>query len=410
MIRPLSIAISLLALLLGAFPADAGDSKTDKYVQLLSQGRKLLNARKWSEAAEIFRRARELVPTDWRGHAFQAVAHIQDAVEETEPDRRMGLLQQAGRIASDLPKRAGTRMTDPMYLYLRGVIMSAKSRDEQAYRTLSRVMKAPRPMLARYQDLQLADNAKMAFAQASLRLAGRMMTNGEFAKSLPVLQKANQGLDKLQGSRSIRALLERRLGVACEQIANYDNAIKHLKKCIELNDDRALTEELTASIALILFNLERMDEGRKILHELGRETTHPEVTAARCMMRYKLAMRAPDGRVMDDALRYIREAMKKFPERDRYFLAKLLADLALEKVQPADAANHRPLLLEMVQTLKTEADHRPECPGVYYRLRRLLQLLGDHKQELYYDRLFAAKKRDFDQKQKYDHQGRPRCR
>jgi len=42
---------------------------------------------------------------------------------------------------------------------------------------------------------------------------------------------------------------------------------------------------------------------------------------------------------MDEALRYIREAMDDVPERDRYFLAKLLADLVLEKVRPADVAD-----------------------------------------------------------------------
>jgi len=159
----------------------------------------------------------------------------------------------------------------------------------------------------------------------------------------------------------------------------------------------------------ILLNLERMDEGRKVLESLG-DASHPEVIAARCMLRYKLAMRAPDAPVMDEALRYIREAMDDFPERDRYFLAKLMADLVLEKVRPSDVAEERELLLEMTEILKREAEHRPECPGTYFRLRRLYQLLGDRKQELWFDRLYTKKKREFDQKQKYDQNGRPRCR
>jgi len=397
------------ALLLCALPLSAQSLAAASYPQEIAKGVQLFQDGKYDEAVSHFARARQIDPTDWRGHAWQSMALVQEALEERRNPARSGeLLLQGERVASDLIKRAGLGFTNPLYEYILGVIASVRNDDTAAWTLLKKAATAPRERYAPYEDILLRLNARRAYAKASTRLATRLIVIGEFEHADKYLAIADRNLPKDDPSRQ---MLERKMGVVAEYLGRLDEAVQHLRNCIAMNKDRPEVKlELTGSIAMIWFAAEKLEKGKAALAELPADCDHPEVLVARAMLLYKEALRDPEGPVMDKAIAYHLEVMDKLAAEDVYRLAEQFADLVMEKVSPREVQANRALLEKTVAMVLRELKRRPECPGLYFALYRLYKLLGNDEKTSLYQELHARKKKEWEHKEQYDQRGRPRCR
>jgi len=396
------------ALLLCALPA-AAQSAAEAYAREIATGVQLFHDGKYDEAALNFARARQLDPADWRGHAWHAMALVQQALDEQQDAvRRSDLFRQGEKIASDLIKRAGLGFTDPLYEYIMGVIASVRNDDPAALTLLKKAATAPRERYAPYQDILLRLNARRAYAKASTRIATRLIVIGEFEEADKYLAIADRNLPKDDPARQ---MLERKMGVVAEYLGRLEEAVQHLRTCIALNKDRPEVKlELTGSIAMIWFAAEKLEKGKAALAELPANCTHPEVLVARAMLLYKEAMRDPGGPVMDKAIAYHLQVMDQLAAEDVYRLAEQFADLVMEKVTPRDLEDNKALVEKTVALVQRELKRRPECPGLYFALYRLYKLLGNDEKASFYQGIHARKKKEWEHKEQYDQRGRPRCR
>jgi len=394
----------LLSLLLAAAPALA---QGDAFERELEGGVRMFEQGNYDDAATYFARARLIAPRSWRGHAYHSMTLIQAASKSIGPARRKALLEEAARVAASLVKQAGIRFTDPLFLFIQGVIQSQRGDDVKAYQTLDRAIKAPAEAVKRYDEVNLKGNLEIAFAKASVTMAKRLVVTGNFPGADRMMARAAPLLPE---SHADRVGFEHLHATICEQLGRVDEAIRHFRRVRELAKDEDTQLMATATVAMILVQHERLDEAREELARLPEESRQNDVVEARCMLRYSVALRNPDGPAMDEALAFYRENLEKHPEKNSYLLVRQFTDLVLARVGPAQAEKERPLLLEAARLARRQTELRPECPSAYFALYRIYRLLKDEEKEIRYQNRHARVKREWDRKLQFDESGRPRCR
>ncbi len=396
---------ALLALLLAAPLAPA---QGDPYEREIDKGRAQFERGAFDEAAGHFARAASMRPGLWRAHAYHAMTLLQQATFEQVPQRRTAVLQEARRIAALLVKHCGIRMTDPLYLFLTGTAYSIDGEDLRAYETLKRALDLPDATCVPYDEISLQSNLERAFAKASVSMAERLIVIGQFSHADELMDAANPYLAETDPARPH---FENQYAVVSEHLGRTERAMEHLRKAARLTKDDDRRQMYLATVALILLQNNRIEDGAKVLREeLPQDSQHPDVILARCSLLYKEALRKPDGPAMDEALAYYRKTLPGYPEEDAYLLVRQFTEMVLEKVGPAQASKERPLLEETVRLALRQTEVRPECPSMYYALYRLYRLLGDAEKEIRYQDLHEIRKREWNNREQYDARGRPRCR
>lgn len=396
------------ALLLGALCTGV---LAQGYVDEIKAGRRHYEAGRFDEALPHFTNARKLDPDDWRGHAWQTFTLIEQARREKDRTRRLALLQEAEAVAGVLIKRKLVLFQDPLYKFALGIISDLRRDPARAFDAFHQAYRAPREKFAPYTEIQLRENVERAFAEASIQAATWLIVrggDGQFERADRLLTEADRLVPEDDPER---ILLERRLAVVCEHLKRPEQAIRHLRRCIELTkDDPAAVQEATAAIALIHFDNGELEKGSAVLKELPPDCRHPDVIAARAKALYKQAMAAPAGDAMSTALAHHREAIRQLAVHDRNRLVVPFVELVLEKVGPSDVEKERALLTEAEQLAKREIDIRPECPSLYFHLSRLYRLLGKENLAIHYQDLHKQKKKAYADADQCDERGRPLCR
>ena len=393
------------ALLLLAAAAAAQSRPDDAEI---AAGRQAFEASNFGEAVACFARARALAPDDWRGHAYQALTLVQQAHGESSLRRREALLREAELIAGELVKRDLVDFHDPLYRFIKGLIHTTEGDHGKAYATLGEALRAPREKFAPYDEIQLHRSVQRAFAFSGTRIALHLITQGRFEQAEIELENASRGLPE---DDQERRMLERLFAATSENLGKIDKAIGHLRKCIEMSSaDPVAVEELTGTIALIHLNHEEIEKGRAVLAAAPKDSRQVDLVAARCTLACKDALRERGAR-LDEAMAYVREAMRSYPPENVYRLVLLYRNLLDAKVgmREAQTPEGRALLEEAIPIFQREIDRRPECPQLYFALYRLYKLLGNAEQERRYQDLHERKKKDFEHQEKYDQHGWPRC-
>jgi tetratricopeptide (TPR) repeat protein len=374
----------------------------------IAAGRNAFEAGEYDEAVACFARARALAPGDWRGHAYQSLALLQQAQGDTPLRRREELLRDAERIAGELVKRDLVDFHDPLYRFIKGRIYFLEGDHAKAYAILGEALRAPQEKFASYDEIDLRKMVQRAFAVSGIRIALRLITQGKFEQAEIELENAARCLPEEDPERR---MLERLFAAVSENLGKFDKAIGHLRKCIEMSRaDPVAVEELTGTIALIYLNHEEMKKGRLVLAEAPKDSRQVDLVVARCTLACKDALRER-GSKLDEATAYVREAMRSFPPENVYRLVVLYRDLLLTKVgmREAQTPEGRALLEEAIPIFQREIDRRPECPQLYFALYRYYKLLGNAEQERRYQDLHDRKRKDFEHQEKYDQRGWPRC-
>jgi tetratricopeptide (TPR) repeat protein len=394
------------ALLLAALPALG---QGDPYEAEIEAGRVLFAQQRYGEAAARFARAEAIRPREWRAYAFRAMTLLQQADAEKQPERRKDVLREAERAAARLVKDAGVRMTDPLVLFLAGTAQSIEGGKEvPAYENLKRALAAPPEATLPYEEIRLRENIEHAFAKASEIMATRLITIGEFVHADRILEAADRFLPETDPQRE---QFEYQYAVVSEHLGRLERAVEHLRKAARLAEgDPEAHQMYMATVAMVLLQHARVEEGRAVLAELPADSRHPDVLGARCTLLYKEALRRPEGPEMGRALEAYRDALRTYPEDEAYLLVRQFADLVLEKVGPTEAGRERPLLEEAVRLAERQTALRPECPSLYYALFRLHKLLGDAAKEIHYQDLHERRKKEWTGREQYDERGRARCR
>ena len=393
--------------------AAAAPAQENPYAEAIVEGVQLYYKGKYDDAITKFARARQIAPQEWRGHTWQALTLIQQAMRETDATRRNGLLKEAESMTGPLVKQAGIMFQDPLRHYILGLCASVRGEDGKALDHLDRARKS-RPELfkpyngAPVDGIELQQNVKRGFARGLMAVGKRLILRGQFEEADPRLQLAFRELPKDDpGLRNLR----RHLAVVDEALGRWEAAIEHLEACILLNkDDAELQLEFMGTIAQIYFKNQKLDKGLAVLAKVPEDSTHPEILAARCSALMIPALRDPEGEAMDAAIAYYKKAMAAYPKQDVYRLVEEFAELVLEKVRPQEADQHRALLDETLQIILREMKLRPECASLYFRAYRLHKLLGNKDEEVRYQGLHEQKKKEFEGKARFDERGRPRCR
>lgn len=371
-------------------------------------GRQAFDAGRFDEALACFTRAEALAPDDWRGTTYRSMTLLQLAMGHVDTRQREELLRDAERVAGDLVKRGLVEFHDPLYRFIRGVIYSIQGDDPRAYETLSEALKAPREKFAPYDEIELHRMVLRAFAVSAMHVARRQIAQGQFERAEVELERATKGIPEDDQERQ---LLERLFAAVSENLGKIDKAIDHLRRCIELSkQDPVAVEELTATIATIYLVHEDLDKGRAVLGEVPEDSRQPDVVAARCTLAMKDALK-DRGEKLDQALTYVKDAMRTCPPQYVYKLVLVYRTLLDVKVGPREAQTPegRALLEEAIPIFKREIDRRPECPPLYFALYRIYKLLGNAEEERRYQDLHERKKKDFEHQEKYDQYGWPRC-
>lgn len=393
-----------LALLILATGAAAQE---DSYRAALEAGVRLYQDNDFEGAVRSFARARRERPGDWRGHFWQAMALIRQAMFEGDAVRRQGLLREARAMTGPLVKEAGVLFQDPVRHYVLGLCASTAGERKEALGHFARAYQAPRHLFDPYREVDLHTLVRRAYSREVLAVATDHILHGRFDKADELLPVAAQALP--EGDPAWRDL-ERHWAVVDEAMGRFDRAVERLRRCIELNADRPeLQEEFRGTIALIQFKNNRYDQGVAALQEVPEGSRNPEVLAARCTQRKIPALRDPEGPAMDEALTYYRRVMADFPREEVYRLVEEFAEMVLAKVGPAQVERQAPLLDEAVALLEREIGHHEECPTLYWLLHRIWRLRGDTEKAERYERLHAGKKALYDQRLRFDSRGRPAC-
>jgi len=396
---------ALLLLLLLAGPAAPQAQPADAAI---AAGRADFQAGRYEEALTHFAEARAIAPEDWRGHALQSMTLIQQAIEEPDPRRREALLREAEGVAGVMVKLRLVEFHDPLYRFIRGLVISIQGDDAKAYAVLAEALRSPRAKFARYDEIDLRGLVERAYAVAAVRVASRLIRMGKFEPADVELDRAGKYLKEGDPQRYE---LERLLAVTSEHLGRRDKAIEHIRRCMELRkDDPGTVQEFVGVIALVYLANEDLENGRKILDgEAPADSRNPEIVAARCTLVFREALR--DRSRLDQALDYLRREMKAYAPEDVYRLVLLYKDLVLAKVGQREAQTEpgKALLREAIPILEREIGRRPECPPLYYALYRIHKLLGDVENERRYQELHEKKKEEWEHQEKYDARGRPRC-
>jgi len=405
----------MLVLLLGCTVAAAQES----YVDALNAGMRLYrkgtkDTSKYEDAITQFARARQLNPRDWRGHAWQAMTLLQLAILETRSfERRVALTREAESMTAMLVKEAKLPFQHPLRLHIMGLAASIRDERERAVNFLGRAARNSPELFEGFEigGTPLRMLVNKAYARALHDLAKRYILRGKFEQTDPMLAEAARIMPKedIDGRRD----LERSRAVVDEGMVRLESAIKRLRKCIAMyrKDRPDLVEEFLGTIALIYFKWEKYEEGVKVLKEVPADSKHPDILFARCTGHLHPALRSsPRDKKVTQAIEYYRKAMAVYPPEDMHRIVEDYARLVLHMVGPREAKQQEVLLQDTLKRLLKEIERRPECPAFYFLAYRLYKLMGDAKNEIKYQDLHTAKKKEFLGKEVFDHRGRPRCK
>jgi len=394
--------LALLLLLAAAVPA-----QERTYEAEIIAGREAFEARKFADALPCFRRAAALRPDDWRGLAYESITLIQLAQEMTDAHQRENILREAERVAGELVRNGIVEFHDPLYRFLRGLIYSLAGDQVKAYGVLTDALRAPREKFAPYDEIDLHGQVQRALSVSADLIAERLIAAGQFERAETELGIASSGLPKGDPERQ---RFERLSAAVAENLDKIDKAVAHLRTCIELSkSDPLVVDELTATIALIYINHEEPDKGRAVLAEAPKDSRQPDLVAARCTLVAREALREHDR--LDEAMAYVKEAMRSYPKEYAYRLVLLYRDLLLARIgqREAQTPEGRALLEEAIPIFQREIELRPECPPLYFAVYRCYKLLGNADEERRYQDLHEQKKKEFEHLDKYDQRGWPRC-
>ncbi len=405
-----ALALPLLVLL----PlAAALRAQENPYLAAVDEGRKLYFERKYEAALGHFVKARQIYPRDWRGHTWQAFTLLQMAIEETDPRRRAGLIDEAEAMTgAPLLKQAGLLWQDPLRYYLLGMIAALRGDHARAFDALAKARTARPDLFHPYAaELDLKQIVDTAYARTCMDIGKSMIVEGKWPEADEILQQAYRIFVEY-GRMEDTAMkeLRRHLAVVDESLGRFDRAIEHLRTCIDLNaDNPELQTEFKATIAMIYMANERLEEGIAALDKLPADCTHPEYIAARAKAFHKLAEDGLDPAKVATALAYYRKAMAVYPKEDVYRLVIDYVKLLKETVSAANRDAKRPELEEAIGMLEREKDIRPECPDIYWSIYQIFLLMGEEEKALAAQRLYERKKEEYKNVARFDARGRPRC-
>jgi len=394
-------------LALAAAPLCAQESSLDEALQT---GRELFDKGQYDQAAQRFQKVRAAAPRAWQGHAYLAMTLVQKASHTKDPLLKEQHLTAAARAAGFLVKSdgAGLRFTDPLYRFIDSVIKGVRGDTVKSQAILQSLIGLPEDRFRPYATVPLRPNVEQAYAQASLQILTRLIFVGAFDDADTLLERVQP---YVMPTGTMRLNFERQSAVVDEHLGRLEDAVQHLRNCVPLmKDDIPRQHDLRATIAMMLMQNKRLEEGRKILAELPADSKSPEVVAARCMSHYLGGRKDPRGPAADAAIAYYRSALPTYPVELAYLMVEQFADLVLARVDRRTAADERPLLEFAVSLARKQLEIRPECPHLYYGLYRLYRLLGDEKMEIRYQDLHKERKAAWGSKKQYDENGRPRCR
>ena len=395
-------ALPLLALLLLS-PPSRGQA-ADPFVAAYEAGLKAYTERDWPTALARFDECVRLLPTNWRGHFWLALCTTEQGRRMEDPGKRAAALKRAQGLVERMAARARLNYTDPLVLYLEGLVATISGDHARAHERLWRATRSRIESLREYAEVQLEDNVKVAFAVAALGLGQRMIMFGNWQRADEYLLQAETHLPA--DHPALPELLQN-LALVDEQMARDDKAVERLRALLAVSPDRR--EEMLAGIAVIHLHNERTDLGRKVLAEAGPEARGFEISSARCLAAAIDAKRDPEGPAMEEALALYRSTIQAFPETETYRLVCELGDLVDSYVHPAQAAEHGALLGELEKLLLRQVELRPECPPAYWFLARVYRLRRDAEKIAKYEKLHEVKKEEILGKERFDHRGRPRC-
>lgn len=401
-VRPIA---ALLCLFLSAPPASAEQSFAD----LILAGRKLYDEGKVEEASARFAEAAKREPADWRGHFWLCACALQRALHDEDPRRRADLLSEAeGHAASLCKPPANFYFTHPLPKYLQGLIASMRGDRMGAYGALNKAIRARPETYREFDEIGLQRMAERAFARSAIDLGKQMLVTGNFMNALNLLEQGGTYVpaDDRQG----QADLARHLAAAQEGLSRFDDAIRNLRRAIELEkEDEEVRFELTASIAMIHLRNEKLEEGTKVLGELPPDCRNIDVVWARSYAKRMEALRDPEGPAMEEALRNYLDLIPRFAKEDQYRFVVDYGETLLRRIGAVLRDADRPAVAPQIERLLEQATLHPECPPVYWQLKQFYKLLGDGEKELYYQRIHDEKRKEIEKKERYDPYGRPRC-
>jgi len=386
----------------------AAGAQERSYEDEIAAGRSALEAGRFDEALVSFQRASALRPDDWRSHTYRSLTLIQIAQGTADPHEREARLMGAERVAGDLVKQGIVEFHDPLYRFLRGLVLSVSGQYGKAYDILTQALRAPQEKFDRYEEIDLQASLQRARSVSAIQVAVLLIARGKFEEAENLLKIAVAGLPKGDPEW---ARLHRVYAAVSENLDRIDEAIGHLRSCLELSKDiPEAVDELTATIALVYLNHEETEKARAVLSEARKDSEQPDLVLARASLVAKDALRERGAR-LDEAMAYVKEAMSSCPPERRYWLVLVYRNLLLSKVGPNEAQTPegRALIEEALAIFLKEIERRPECPPLYFAVYRCYKLLGNTEEELRYQDLHATRKREFRSMDQYDYRGWPRC-
>ncbi len=370
-----------------------------------AEGKALYEKGDIHEALDHFDNATRRMPRDWRGHFYRAICLATLGSRELDPTVRQNLFEQAEDTRQTVIKTTGNRFTDPIGLYLGGLIDTMSGRRIPAYEKLTKAMRLPRLAYEPYRSIELTKHVAEAFGIAAMKMAESYIFMGDFDQADRTLREADTNVPK---DHKDRADLEQNLAVVDEAQGRFESAVKHLRICQKLRPKR--TEEFSAVIATIYLHIEQPAKAKAVMDEIPAGSKNPDVVAVRARYLYDLAMNEPEEPIMDKAIGHYRKVLTDYPPALAYGLVIELGELMEEKIRPADAAKHEGLIREQIARLKRELANRPECPKTYWQLHKFYKLLKETTLQARYELLHARKKKEYEGRARFDRFGRPRCR
>jgi Flp pilus assembly protein TadD len=376
--------------------------------ELVAEGRKLCEAGRYDEAEARFSEVALAEPANWRGHFWLSVCALQKSIREEDPRVRGEFLATAEAHAWRLCKEPGMFLTHPMPKYLLGIAASLRGDRVVAYEALDSAVRARLDLFRACEEVSLRTSVERAYARSAIDMGKQMLLVGNIDKAHFYLVQGSTYLPKEDGEA--QADLDRHLAAAQEALSRFDEAVASLRRAIGYaKDDPDTRYELLASIAMIHLRNEKLEEGLKVLGEMPADCAHVDVLAARCFALRVEALREPEGEPMARALAGYLDAMGKVAKDERYRFVVAYGELLLGRIGAVAKESDKPELEAEIARLLEEAKIRPECPPIYWLLKQIYRLLGDGEKELYYQRLHEEKRKEIENKERYDQHGRPRC-
>jgi tetratricopeptide (TPR) repeat protein len=378
-----------------------------EYVQNLKKGVELHLAQEYEEALTYLARARRIYPQDWRGHTWQALTLINMASGEKDLRRRDALIDEAKAMQSPLLKQAGMLFQSPLRMYLNGLANSTRGDAAGAYREFRKAFLAKPELFKKYESIELRKHVKNGYALASLDLGVSVIIQAQYEDALRFLAQADQHLG---ANHTHRLVLHSNHALVCEALGQFELALKHIHRCIEICEksgekDKAIGYR--ASTAMIHLQKKDVDKARKILDALPKDSVLQRVIQARCRLRLIETERDPSKLL--ETLAFFRKQLKHYPEDGRMRLIVDYGELVVTYMGRRQADENRDLILKMIEMVEKERKLHPECPALYWILSKSHRLLGDMEKALTFERLHEQKRKEYETKHRFDSKGRNRC-